>query len=146
MEDNFDPETGECEGGMRNISGDDDDDDADVAFGPLIRTRDERKGVERRGDGQREREREREASTRVWSKYQTPPRRRLCSAPLSHTRRSHRRTEHRIERTLQWPKVTRMERLILAENEMFVRPVRVRPSRSCQARPGTQLSLGVCSK
>ena len=61
MEDNFDPETGECEGGMRNISGDDDDDDdADVAFGPLIRTRDERKGVERRGDGQRERERERE--------------------------------------------------------------------------------------
>ena len=60
MEDNFDPETGECEGGMRNISGDDDDDDdADVAFGPLIRTRDERKGVERRGDGQRERERER---------------------------------------------------------------------------------------
>ena len=33
---------GEC---MRNISGDDDD---DVAFRPLIRTRDERKGVERR--------------------------------------------------------------------------------------------------
>ena len=44
MEDNFDPETGECEGGMRNILGDDDD----VAFRPLIRTRDERKGVERR--------------------------------------------------------------------------------------------------
>ena len=56
MEDNFDPETGECEGGMRNISGDDDDDDADVAFGPLIRTRDERKGVERRRtDGRTER-------------------------------------------------------------------------------------------
>ena len=39
------------ETGMRNILGDDDD---DVAFRPLIRTRDERKGVERRRtDGQR---------------------------------------------------------------------------------------------
>ena len=51
MEDNFDPETAEGKGGgkegecMRNISGDDHD---DVAFRPLIRTRDERKGVERR--------------------------------------------------------------------------------------------------
>ena len=49
---------------MRNILGDD-----DVAFRPLIRTRDERKGVERSGDGLTDRE----ASTRVWSKYQTPP-------------------------------------------------------------------------
>ena len=51
------------------------------------------------------------------------------------------RTERGIERTLQWPKVTRMERLILPQNEMFVRPS------SCQSgqTSATGSSSQLCS-
>ena len=60
------------------------------------------------------------------------------SAPLSPILT---RTERGIERTLQWPKVTRMERLILPQNEMFVRPS------SCQSgqTSATGSSSQLCS-
>ena len=55
-------------------------------FRPLIRTRDERKGVERRRLGLTHGQRASEASTRVWSKYQTlPPPTLPLSLPLSHS-------------------------------------------------------------
>ena len=99
---------------MRNILGD------DVAFVRSLEPETKERAL--RGDGSDggrtdpRTESERGINSRV---VKIPDAAAANSAPLSPILT---RTERGIERTLQWPKVTRMERLILPQNEMFVRP------------------------